>query len=251
VSKALALEALAVSLLAAMLAAALPLSTGSLTWSWDALNHHIYLGMTAQTPRWDLDVNAASLQSYQYPYPYWPVYRLSLLTGSGAVVGAVWSAFQAAMVALPVWLVSLRLVPAAGSAWESRAQRLLACSLAFANAIVLIGLETTANDVLAAVPLLWGVAVALGPMTDRRAFMAAAFWGVSAAFKLSNGLFLPLLLFWWWQAEKPWLPWRRGLALALGAAAGFGVLYAPWGWQLWQLTGNPVYPFLGSLFGTG
>jgi hypothetical protein len=251
VNRALLVEALWVTLLAAALASAVPLCTGSLTWSWDALNHHIYLGMTAEATRWDLDVNAASFQTYQYPYPYWPVYRLSLLSGSGAVVGAVWSGFQAALLALPVWVISLRLIPPSDHPWDARARRLAACGLAFSNGIVLIGLETTANDMLAAVPLLWAAAIALAPPTDRRAFLVAALWGVSAAFKLSNGLFLPLLLFWWWQPESPRLPLRRGAALALGAVTGFGVLYAPWGWQLWRLTGNPVYPFLGSLFGTG
>jgi hypothetical protein len=243
-------ELVALTLLAAAAATIVPLSTGYFAWSWDALNHHIYLGMTAESPRWQLDVIPASYQTYQYPYLYWPVYRLSLLDGSGAVVGAVWSAFQAAMLLPPLWWICYRLLPDTGTALQGRAERAAGCVLAFMSVIVLIGLETTANDLLASVPLLWAVAVSLKtPPTDRRAMVAAGLWGVSAAFKLSNGIFLPLLFLWWWVPSRPHWPWRRAVALAFGGALGFAVPYAPWGWQLWQVTGNPFYPFLGALFG--
>jgi hypothetical protein len=72
---------------------------------------------------------------------------------------------------------------------------------------------------------------------------------VSSAFKLSNALAIPLLLVWWWQTPGWPLPLHRGLWIAAGAMAGFGLAYAPWGWQLWQLMGNPFYPFFQSVFG--
>ena len=245
-------EALIFVVLAAVLAAGIPLSEGAFYWSWDALNHHVYLGLTAEQPRWHLDVMAASGQSYQYPYLYWPVYKLPQWFSTGAAAGAAWSAASAALLALPTWLICLRLLPNDGSRWwHGVLERAAACGFAAMSTVMLIGLETSASDVLAAVPLLWAVWVALGTRTQRQAFWAAALWGVSVAFKLSNGLFLPLLLFWWWQPQVPRLPWRRGLALAAGASLGFLALYAPWGWQLWQLTGNPLYPFLGNLLGRG
>ena len=67
-TRARATELLLLTLLATAGAAALALSQGQLAWSWDALNHHIYLGLIAEHPRWDLDVIPASYQSYQYPY---------------------------------------------------------------------------------------------------------------------------------------------------------------------------------------
>ncbi|MBK1614427.1 hypothetical protein CKO44_13205 [Rubrivivax gelatinosus] len=248
-TRALALEAFVLTLLAALAAASIPLATGYFSWSWDALNHHVYLGLVAQSPRWDLDVVAASYQGYQYPYLYWPIYRLALWTGSGAAAGALWSAFQAAMVVPPVWLIGRRLMPDAAG-WQGVALRSLSCALAVASTVILIGVETSANDLLAAVPLLWAIALMLRPGAgSRSAAVAAALWGVAAAFKLSNAIYLPVLLLWWWTPHKPWFPPRRGLAIALGAALGFGLAYAPWGWQLWRLTGNPFYPFFGSWFG--
>ena len=248
---ALLLELIAITIFAAVAAAAMPWATGYFAWSWDALNHHIYLGMTAEQPRWQLDVVAASFQSYQYPYLYWPVYRLSLMQGSGATIGAAWAAIQAALLAMPVWFISLRLLTNTGSSRATAAiERLAACAMAFMSLVVIMGLETTANDVLAAVPLLWSIAIGLqAKASSRRAFAAAFTFGVAVAFKLSNGLFLLLLLFWWWQPGRPHLPLLRGMALAIGASAGFAVPYSPWGWQLWRLTGNPFYPYFSALFG--
>jgi hypothetical protein len=243
-------ELFGVALLAALGAAMLPLGTGHLGFSWDALNHHVYLGLIAEHPRWDRDVLAASVQSYQYPYLYWPVYRLSLLSGSGAWLGAGWAAAQAMLVALPLWVVAWKLLPAQRGAAQASVERMAACALAFTSTVVLSALETTANDLLAAVPLLWAVAVHLrGPSSLRHATLAAALWGLAVACKLSNVLFLPLLLAWWWQQPAPQWSLRRGAALVLGAGLGFAVAYAPWGWTLWQQTGNPFHPYLGSLFG--
>ena len=250
-SRALWVELGLLILLAAAASASVPLVTGYFGISWDALNHQLYLGLTAEHPRWDRDVLAASTQTYQYPYSYWPVYRLSLLPGHGSLLGAAWAALQTVMVVIPIWWASLRLLPEGGR-WQGLVQRAAACSLAFMSTVVLAGLETTANDILAAVPLLWAVVVSLGePHTNRRAFTSASLWGVSVAFKLSNGVFLPLLVCWWWQRGKTSLSATRALSLAAGAGIGFGLAYGPWGWTLWQQTGNPFHPFLGRLFAGG
>lgn len=240
------LELALLTALAALAAAAVPLHAGSWAWSWDALNHHVYLGYIAEHPRWHLDVVAASVQSWQYPYLYWPVYRLSQLDIGGAAAGAVWSAFLAAMLTPPVWVLSWRLLrQEAQSRWQSLFERAAACALAASSVVVLSAVNTTANDPLAAVPLLWALALMAAPRaSDATAAGAAALWGVSVAFKLSHLLAFPLLALWWWSQGRPRLPWRRGAAIAAAAAAGFAVAYAPWGWQLWRQTGSALYPLL-------
>ena len=249
-TRALWCELLAVTVLAAAAVASIPLVDGKWGWSWDALNHHIYLGLISESPRWHLDVNAASVQSWQYPYLYWPIYRLSLLPIEGATAGALWSAFSTAMLVPPVWVACRHLLPAHEGAVQAVFERTAACVLALCSLVVLSAVGTTANDSLAAVPLLWAVALMAAPnASDRRAGAAAALWGVSCAFKLSNGLALPLLLVWWWQRPGGPFPLRRGLWLSVGALAGFVLAYAPWGWPLWQQTGNPFYPFFRRFFG--
>ena len=251
-TRALVVEVALLTLLAAAVAASLPLQAGYLGWSWDALNHHVYLGLMAESPRLGHDVMAASSQSYQYPYLYWPVYRMSLLDAPGAWVGAGWAALQALLVVPPLWTIAWRLLPCEGAPWYDAGLRIAACVMGLASTVVLSSVDSTANDLLATVPLLWALAMmAGGPQSNGRAFAAAALWGVSSAFKLSNAVFLPLLLVWWWLPGQPLrqaLAPQRAAALALGAVLGFGVAYAPWGWQLWQATGNPFYPYGAALF---
>jgi hypothetical protein len=149
-----------------------------------------------------------------------------------------------------VWLTSLRLLPQQDSQLQGVFERTAASALALSSVVILSSLGTTANDPLAAVPLLWAVALMTVPHpSDQRAALAAALWGVSAAFKLSNALAVPLLLVWWWRRPGWPLPVRRGAMIACGGVAGFVVAYLPWGWQLWQQTGSPFYPLLRHWFG--
>lgn len=248
-TRALWLEMLAVCAGAAAFAAAVPLYAGTWAWSWDALNHHVYLGYIAENPRWHLDVVAASVQSFQYPYLYWPVYRLSLLPIPGSQTGAIWGAILAILLTAPLWVASKRLLSAGAGVWQARFDRVMACALALSGIVVMAALNTTANDPLATVPLLWAIAIMAVPSpSSRRAGLASALWGAATAFKLSNGLALPLLLLWWWAPGLPGWWWRRAVAIAAGASLGYAVAYAPWGWQLWREFGNPFYPLFGWLF---
>lgn len=232
--------------IAAAAAAAVPLFAGSWAWSWDALNHHVYLGYIAEHPRWHLDVVAASVQSWQYPYLYWPVYRLSQLDVGGAAAGAMWGSFLAILLMPPVWVLSWRLLREDGrSRWQAVFERTAACALAASSVLLLSAINTTANDPLATVPLLWALALMAAPRaSDATAACAGALWGVAVAFKLSNLLAFPLLALWWWSDSRPRLPWRRFGALAVSAIVGFTLTYSPWGWQLWRYTGSAFHPIV-------
>jgi hypothetical protein len=213
--------------------------------SWDALSHHVYLGMTAEQARWDLDVLPASYQTYQYPYLYWPVYKLSLWEAPGPVLGATWAGMQAALLMPPLWFICLRLLPDQNGPVESALWRAAGCATGAMSLVLLAGLESTANDVLATVPLLWAIALGLqtGP-SNRQAFLAAALWGVcclqtrtpcsSSGCRCGGG----------WPGTH-W-PWRRGVLTAIGALVGFGV-YAPWGVASVACHGQSVLPPLLSL----
>lgn len=248
-TRALWIELLLVSALCATAAALLAIAPGHWGWSWDALNHHVYLGHIAGTPRWHLDVMAANVQSLQYPYLYWPVAKLAQSPLDGAQAAALWGSALALLLVPPLWLISWRLLPAQGHPVQAVFERCAATLLGASSVVVIASLGTTANDPLATVPLLWALAWMAAPQTsDRRAALAASLWGVSVAFKLSNVLALPMLLVWWWRGRPKPLPLRRGVGIAVGAALGYSLAYAPWGWQLWVWSGNPFYPFLDGLF---
>lgn len=240
--------------LGALALAAVPVVRGEAGIIWDALNHHIYLGWIAAHPRFDRDFLAAGWQSYQYPYLYWPAYKLALAGVSGVTAGVVFALLQSLAVP-PVWLVARVVCP--GERVADIALRWLAVALALAGGVTLSLVDTTSNDLLAGIPLIWSIALGFlaneGGVSPRRRAGLVALSGVcaglSVAFKLSNGplaLLLPVL---WASVPSPVRP--AAMRVAIGAAAtvlAFIAAYAPWGWAMWQQFGNPIYPFSDQSF---
>ncbi|MBB5202781.1 hypothetical protein HNQ51_000074 [Inhella inkyongensis] len=247
--QAILIEAIIFAIVAAIVAAiGVYFGLGGQGWSWDALNHHIYLGYIAESPRWHLDVAPASLQTYQYPYLYWPIYKLSILNISGLAVGMLWAGSQALLLALPAWALAYQLTIRTGSEWIDLGWRWAAGIIAMTSGLLWASIETSANDLLAAIPLLWAlVLMAKDEVGNRRHFWAALLLGVAAAFKLSNAVFLPLLAFWCLTAGRVGTL-KRGVFLLLGAALGAFAAYMPWGVQLYRVTGNPFHPFFANWF---
>lgn len=243
-----------VVLLAWLAFISIPITLGGIGLSWDALNHHVYLGWTAERPRFDLDFLAASYQSYQYPYLYWPVYRLVEAGLSGVFAGIVLATLHVIAVP-PVWIIARVCMPDRTA--FAMFMRLAAVALAFSTGVVLSLFDSTSNDLLAAAPLVWGIAFALLTLegdgarsTGIRQLLALSGLcvGVSVAFKLSNGplaIVFPVL----WAFSPPAGKRLGNVAIAmLASGVGFAFAYGPWGWQLWSHFGNPVYPFCDDWF---
>lgn len=230
----------------------IPISEGGATLSWDALNHHIYLGWTAERPRLDRDFLAAGYQSLQYPYLYWPVYKLAISGASGITAGVVLAALH--LPAVPaVWLISRRCMP--GPTWSDLAMRIMAVVLAFMTGAVLSLMDMSSNDLLAAIPLIWAIAIALDATapdigrTTARVAISGLLAGVAVAFKFSNGpiaILLPLL--WTFSAPKPLERLRNVVVGCMLTLIGLVAAYGYWGALLWRDFGNPMYPFYDGLF---
>lgn len=233
---------------------AVPLSLGQVSLGWDALNHHIYLGWNAEHSRLTQDFWAASSQSYQYPYTYWPVYKMAVLGWSGLWAGVVLSTINAAVVP-PVWMVARVCLP--GQTAFDVLMRVIAVALACLSGVVLSLLDATQNDLPAAIPLVWAYALALWPLRSvsssvsvlTAVVIAGLLAGVSVAIKLSSGplaILMPLL--WLSQPGPRVARLRRTLLGCTMAMVGYILAYAPWGWQLWHHFGNPVYPLFDHIF---
>ena len=241
-----------VYLLGALAFCAIPLSLGYLGLSWDAVNHHIYLGWTAEQPRFDKDYVPTGYQAYQFPYLYWPFYKLASAGATGAVAGLVLALLHSLAIP-PVWRIARNTI--AGDDLFAAGMRALAVLLAFMSAAILSLFDTTSNDLLASIPLLWAYAFALQALVaaEERAWqgmvLSGALAGVAVACKLSNAYLVLALPTIWLCAPGSW-PARLGRCILAGAAllAGFALCYGYWGWQLWTHFGNPVYPFLDSWF---
>lgn len=231
---------------------AIPIWLGRVGISWDAVNHHFYLGWTAEHPRFDKDYLAASYQAYQYPYLYWPVYKLAMLGTSGTVAGVVLALLHAT--AIPAaWLIARSCIP--GEDLFAAGMRALAVLLAFLTAAVLSLFDATSNDLMAGIPLLWAYALALGPVAQpsvpalRFAVGSGVLAGMAVAFKLSNGplaLMLPIL--WLWAPGTLGARLGRCLLAGLAVLASCALFYGYWGWQLWTHFGNPIYPLYDGSF---
>lgn len=244
-----------VVLVAAIGLCLIPISLGQIGISWDMLNHHIYLGWTAEHPRFDRDYLAASYQAYQYPYLYWPVYKLAVSGASGVTAGVVLALLHLVAVP-PVWLLARVCIP--GEQLYDLGMRAIAVALAFTSSLVLSLFDSTSNDLMAAAPLVWALALAFLPLdlkqprwltVDRAVVLSGFFAGVSVAFKLSNApLAILLPLIWLLYAGTFGQRIKRLVWGGLATMAGYVLAYGYWGWQLWVHFGNPVYPFFDPQF---
>lgn len=235
----------------------IPLSEGGLGLSWDALHHHIYLGWVSERHRFDVDFLAASTQSYTFPYLYWPVYKMAISGWSGMWAGVILATLHTAVVP-PVWMVARTCMPG-GTVFDA-AMRMLAVPLALSTAVVLSQFGSTSNDLLAAAPLVWALALAMEPLNERRpqwltapraAVLSGLFAGAAVACKLSNGpLVLVVMPLVWLLASKGGAYARTAHVAMAGAATivGFVLVYGYWGIQLWTYFGNPIYPFYDPYF---
>lgn len=247
-------ELVAISLAGWLALMAIPLALGKIGLSWDALNHHIYLGWIADHNRFDRDFLAASYQAFQFPYTYWPVYKLAYGGYSGAAAGMVLATLHAAAVPA-MWLIADRCIP--GRSWTNTVLRGLGVLLAFESAVVLSMSDSTANDLLSAIPLIWSIALPLqvigNPQSQRKrtiiVLLSGALAGASVALKLSNGplaILAPLL---WIFVGADWKERLMGVLVGgIAAVVAFCVVYGPWGWQLWLHVGNPIYSFGDEYF---
>lgn len=236
---------------------AVPLKEGGLGLSWDALHHHFYLGWSTVSDRFSRDFMAAAYQSYQFPYLYWPLYKMAVAGWSGTSAGVVLATLSVAIVP-PVWLVARTCLPGA-SAYEM-AMRGMAVALALASSVVLTQFGSTSNDLLAAAPMAWAIALGLQPLDQHRppwltptrcAVLSGLFAGLAVACKLSNGPLALAALPPLWLLAAPGALLARLLFAALAGActvAAFLLAYGYWGAQLWRHFGNPVYPFYHAVW---
>lgn len=235
----------------------IPIYHGGIGLSSDALNHHIYLGWEATHLRFNNDFLAVSYQAYQFPYLYWPVYKMASSGFSGLCAGIVLVTIQ--MVAVPpLWMMSRTCLPEATG--HGALTRALAVFLAFSSAVILMSFDSTSNDFLAAAPFVWAMAFAMRSLeivrslnwwsTRKCIVFSGICAGVSIALKLSNGpLVLLLPVIWIFVPGGPRVVFKNIVAGCAAVVSGFILTYGYWGMQLWVHFGNPLYPFYDELFG--
>ena len=218
---------------------------------WDAVNYHFYLGFAALNDRFSLDFFAAGTPSYINPYAYVPLYLLTYHEVPAVVAAVLFGAVHA----LILWLtyeLALAVVPAPLARGERIAFAALAMVLAALNPLLLQSLGMTLVDVpLGTLVVAAWLAVAIGLQRGHLAWLAfgAALGGLASGLKLSNAVYAAAALSMVAFIAGSWRD--RMVAVVLYCAAcglTFVLVSMPWGLQLWQAFGNPLFPFLNDLF---
>lgn len=251
--------ALATLLLAiAMVAWLVPL--GGLSLGWDTLNHHVYLGwMAVKGDRLQHDVFAAGSMSCQYPYAYAPLYWLQANQASGTQAALVLAV--PSLGAVPaVWLLAWALYPR--RTLEARAARLAWTAVAFLSPLWWSLLDSTSNDALSALPMVWAYALAAwriavacsAPIQIQRRrdrediawyFAVGMLAALALVIKISQAFAaVGLLVLTVAGATGFRQAMERVCAMTAGGCVIAVVLWWPWARKVWAACGSPIYPML-------
>src|SRR5262245_7241686 len=240
-----------------MLLASLAIGTAASVWqvqdgNWDLLNYHLYNVFWLVEGRRNIDFVANGLHHFLSPLPDIPFYYIALkwLPTFPRTVTAIQGLYFGALIYV-VFRINGRVLRQAGQ--PSLAVAAIATAISVTGSATFPEAGTTYNDIQVALLVLSGVLILL-PLCEQSAHLAlrsvaaGALCGAGAGLKLTAILFAPGIA----CAVLLTLPLRRSLAAAAlfsgGWWIGFAISYGWWGWQLWETTGNPLFPFYNAIF---
>lgn len=257
------IEAGVFTLLLSAVVAAWLLALDGLSLGWDTLNHHVYLGwMAVEGDRLGRDVFAAGSMSCQYPYAYAPLFWLQQHGATGREAALVLA--LPAVAAVPgVWLATWVFWPERGL--KGCLARGAFTSLAFMSPLWWSLLDSTSNDIISTLPVIWAFALVVwrtacdwvaadaGNRRVRRHSLAwmvisGALLGVALMFKISHifaalGVAVVALA----SANAARQALVRLVCMTLGGVLVAYLLWWPWAREVWAQCGSPVYPMLADV----
>jgi hypothetical protein len=218
--------------------------------NWDLLNYHFYLPYELLGGRLQQDFFAASAQSYLNPIGYVPFYLMVASGWHSIAVSIVLAIVHALSISL-LFLLAWKLF-AHRSARERAVFSCLATALGAATAVFWPTVGTSFLDPLLVPLMLAGLLLLLGRSRSAvgRATLAGALFGMAAALKYSNGIYVlaafPLALA---LPEGSYaLRLRAGLGYVAGGALALAVFAGPWFALMMGEFGNPVFPLMNGWF---
>ena len=223
--------------------------------SWDFRNYHWYAPYALLNHRMAMDVAVAHQASYYNPYLDIPFYWLATHTRAWIALGVLGAAQGANMVPLYLMARSALVVNAPASDIKIMAGAL--SLLGMVGALTLTEFGTTYYDNVMSVLILSGLAILVLKRDALRQGPLGRTAGIAAAAGLITGMAMGLKL--------PEMPFCVGFAaglVALGgswkhqvtrllAGGGAGVIgvaifSGPWMLHMYQLTGNPLFPYFND-----
>lgn len=215
--------------------------------NWDLRNYHLYTPLAWLDGRLTRDIAAAQLQTWHNPIADLP-FALMVRAGLGGIPITLWLAIPS----LLALYFGLRLLDTLMPAQRSRARTWIAGLVTVAGAAVYPGTAATFNDHIVGMFVL-GALLWWARSQGRRGPFAT--WlpvgllaGAAAGLKLTGVTyclgFIAVALV---AGPARQLP-ARIAALALGGIAAVAVCWGPWGWYVWKLHGNPLFPYFNQWF---
>lgn len=229
---------------------------GSVTW--DAFNHHIYLGRQAiHGSRLLYDHFAVGGMSCQYPLGYAPLAGLLDAGWSGTAIFQALT-FLAALCIPACWLIIWTIIPSGGKLALSI--RIAGIALAMSGVLWWKLLTQTSNDTLGMTLAMWSIALSMLCIDGEywtahprlrlvACAIAGAFSGLGLVVKLTQMTALlaafSILFFVKTNHTK-----RLQLMISFGLTAAAVTLITGWSWgyDSWKACGSPIYPFMLDFF---
>ena len=215
--------------------------------NWDLRNYHLYNPHAWLTGRDSLDVAAAQLQSFHNPLLDVPLYLL-VSSGAPTLLAGLWLLLPT----MACLALLLRLQRVLSPAPPERTAQVVLVLLAISGAATWSMLASSMNDPFVAAAMLASLALVVNPDAEVRSrhwLLAGALAGAMAGLKLTAsfycfGLAASALV----GGGSLRLRLTRLGLLALGGIGGAALTFGYWGWHLYQLHGNPVFPYFNHVF---
>ena len=220
--------------------------------SWDFRNYHWYAPYALLNHRMGIDVAVAHQASYYNPYLDVPFYLLATHTSAWfalAVLGAVQGA-----VVIPLYLMGRSALRFNMTMSDTKFMAGALALLGTVGALTLTEFGTTYYDNVMSVFILAGLAILVVKRDVLREGPLAKVGGICAIAGLITGMAMGLKL-----PEMPFCVGFAGALIALGGSGkhqavrlaaggiaglvGFAIFSGPWMLYMYQLTGNPLFPY--------
>jgi len=222
--------------------------------NWDLRNYHLYNGWAALNGRLGVDLAAAGLQSWINPTLDIPYAWLALgpFASHPRLLAAFMGLWYGALVAVILGIAFVLYQPLPERRWLAIAA---AAALASSGAAVFSQIGTTFDEIQTATLVLLSVLFLARELEARAAdprslslLPAGALLGAAAGLKITCAIYAPaaaLALL----AVVPVHRWPAALGfMVLGGIAGFSLTGGWWASKLYEIYGNPVFPFFNGVF---
>jgi hypothetical protein len=218
--------------------------------NWDLRNYHFYNPHAWISDRTSLDVAPAQIQTYHSPFNDLPYYLL-VRAGLSSWVIAILLAVPAAVALSCLSVVARRLLP--GQPMTIVCVVLVAAT----GAAVFPTIGTTMSEWHVYALFLAAIGLALNTIdptptpgeSSVRWIACGLLAGLAVGLKFTAGCYalglagLVLTIPGQWTTRL-----QRVVLLAFGGLVGVAIVFGPWGVELWNRYGNPLFPYFNDVF---